>query len=111
MPFFFIAPIWLLCVRRPCDAHFEPAPLSASYLILCSTFGLIVSFLVSTASLLLLAKLMAIMGSDGSIGGIVTILGYLVGIVAGAAAGIVVGANDRPPIESLGRTEYPNLTH
>lgn len=93
MPFFFIAPIWLLCVIVGLLMLISSRlRFLASYLILGSTFGLFVSFLVSTATLLLLAKLMAIMGSDGSLGGIVSILGYLVGIVAGAAVGIVVGA-------------------
>jgi len=64
----------------------------AAYVILGSTFGLIVSFLISTATLLLRAKLMAGLGFNGSLGGIVSILGYLSGIVAGGAVGIVVGA-------------------
>ena len=93
MPFFFIAPIWLLCVTAGLLMLLSSRlRFLASYVILGSTFGLIVSFLISTATLLLLAKLMAGLESDGSLGGIVSILGYLSGIVAGGAVGIVVGA-------------------
>ena len=90
MPFFFIAPIWLLCVIAGLltliSRRFR---FLASYLILGSTFGFIISILASTASLLIVGKLTSLLGS--SAGAIVVILGFLVGMVGGGVAGILVG--------------------
>ena len=92
MPFFFIAPLWLLCVMigllTLASSRYR---FLASYLILGSTFGLVASFALSTVALLLAAKLLAAVLYDGSLAGIVTILGYLVWLVAGALVGIVAG--------------------
>jgi hypothetical protein len=71
MPFFFIAPIWVLCVLigLACLASTR-LRFIASYLILGSTFGLLASFALSTAPLLLVPKALTLIRYEGSLGGI-----------------------------------------
>jgi hypothetical protein len=92
MPFFFLAPIWLLCVLiglvTLASGRFR---FLASYLILGSTFGLVASFVLSTVALLLVPRFLAMIRYDGSLGGIVVVVGYVVGLVAGGFVGIVGG--------------------
>lgn len=92
MPFFFIAPIWLLCVLIGL-ASLASSRLRflASYLILGSTFGLLASFVLSTVPLLLVPKALAMVRYEGSIGGILIVVGYVTGLLTGGLAGIAGG--------------------
>ena len=92
MPFFFIVPIWLLCVVMGLlTLVVRRFRFLASYLILGSTLGLIVSAVLSIVLALLLGKVMVMVEYQGSLGGIVILLGYLAGLVAGGLAGMMAG--------------------
>jgi len=92
MPFFFIAPIWLLCVIVGLLMTISGRlRFLASYLILGSTFGLLASLVVSSAVLVLFGRFEAMTETLGSLGGIAAILGYVAGIAVGGVAGIVGG--------------------
>ena len=93
MPFFFIAPIWLLCVIVGLLMTISSRlRFLASYFILGSTLGFLVSLVVSTAVLVLFGRFEAMTETLGSLGGIAAIFGYVAGIVVGGVAGIVGGA-------------------
>ena len=98
MPFFILIPIWLLCVVIGL-AMLASRQLRflASYVILGSTFGLLVSFVLSTTALLLFAWLAPRighhrLGAIGSLLGYIGLLGYIIGLVGGGFIGTAVGA-------------------
>ena len=84
----------LVVVRadRAGDARLGSFRFLASYLILGSTFGLVASFVLSTGALLVVPRSLAIIRYEGSLGGTVVVVGYMVGLVAGGVVGIVGGA-------------------
>jgi hypothetical protein len=91
MLFFFIVPLWLLCVVLGVGLLFSRRwRYSSSYLILVSTLGLIGSFVLSTAILFLGPKTFTGTGIDNGLvffGGIVLIGLYIAGIAIGAVLG------------------------
>lgn len=83
MPFFFLAPIWLLLLivgfALLISARFR---FLSAYLILGSTIGFIASLILSTVLLLLMLRAGA---------PLLTVLVYLVSIGVGAVFGVFVG--------------------
>jgi hypothetical protein len=90
LPFFFIAPVWLLLVIAGvlvCIS--KKLRFLASYLILGSTLGLIASLAFSFGTSVLLAK---ILGSEaGSVGGLIIVLGFVTGMLGGGVIGVLAG--------------------
>ena len=87
MPFFFIVPIWLLFVVAGILSSFSSRlRFLAAYLVLGATIGLIFSFLLSLALLMLGARLLG-----GTSAAWISLLAYLFGILAGGVIGIVAG--------------------
>src|SRR5215469_16923431 len=87
MPCFFIVPICVLSVIAGLFLPLSPQlRFLSSYLVLCSIFGLLFSFLLSLAFLVLAARLFG-----GTPVAWIALLAYLVGIFAGGAVGIVFG--------------------
>jgi hypothetical protein len=85
MPFFFILPIWFLCLIAGLGMMFSVRfRYLSTYLILSSTLGLVLSFLLSTAVLVLLPKV----DLPSNVSGIVFILGCLAAMGAGGVLGI-----------------------
>ena len=94
MPFFFITPIWLVViVVGICLFISRSFRYLSSYLILASTFGLITSFVISTAVLFLVPRAFTALGlnSPGFLGVIALLGGYLGGIGVGGIVGIIAG--------------------
>lgn len=88
MPFFFIAPIWILVVVAGIGIFFSKRlRFLSSYLLLCSTLGLIVSFMLSLGLLMLTGKLLAEHLSYGWL----ALVAYFVGIPIGGIAGALLG--------------------
>ncbi len=87
MPFFFLIPLWALCVMAGLALLFSGRlRFVGIYIMFAATGGLLGSFLLSTALLLLSAKLfggtrVAWLALAAYLGGIV--LGGLVGVLAG----------------------------
>jgi len=109
MPFFLIAPIWLLCA--PIGLAMLASPrvrFLASYLILGSTFAFVAALALSTLALILLPRFMTMIGCHGSLGGIVVILCYLAGIVAGALVGVALGGWTAYRVNRLAGLSRPN---
>src|SRR4029450_1297455 len=95
MPFIFIVPVWILCIAIGFGMLlFTHLRHLCAYLIAGSTFGLIVSFLLSTAVLLIFPRFDDSIGlhDAGLLGGVVLIGGYIAGIAIGGALGLVAGA-------------------
>jgi hypothetical protein len=94
MPFFFIAPIWLVIVIVGIFLFISRSLRHlSSYLILASTFGLITSLVISTAILFLVPLAFAVLGlnSPGVLGVIALSGAYLGGIGIGGIIGIISG--------------------
>jgi hypothetical protein len=84
MPFFFILPLWLVCLLLGIVLLFLPKlRFLSAHILLGSTIGLLLSFGLSTLALILLAKT--------AVSGWVVLIGYLAGIGFGGAIGIAVG--------------------
>ena len=87
MPFFFIVPLWLLCLVAGGVLLFSKRLRVLSlYLVMGSTGGVIVSFLLSLGVLLLAGKFLG-----GTRFAWVALIGYLIGIVGGGTIGILGG--------------------
>jgi len=88
MPFFFIVPLWILSVLAGVTLLFSKRLRFLSmYLLLSSTGGLLLSFLVSLAFLFVAGKLVG-----GTSMAWLALLAYLAGILLGGALGIIGGA-------------------
>jgi hypothetical protein len=89
MPFFFIVPIWLLCVVIGVVlCFFKRSRFLSLYLVLSSTGSAIVSLALSTFVLWTAPKLFA---KEHTWEGLVLIAAYLGSIVLGAVVGAIVG--------------------
>lgn len=88
MPFFFIVPLWFLCVLTGCVLlFFAQLRRIGQFVIAVPTGATGISFLLSTAALFLLPRIMP--QPAGPWYGIFTVSVYLVGIVAGGLIGAV----------------------
>jgi hypothetical protein len=89
MPFFFILPIWLLCVVVGLAlCFFKQFRFLSSYLVLSSTGGLILSFALSTFLLWLGPRFLS---NASGWAGLILIAAYLAGIAIGGFVGIIAG--------------------
>ena len=87
MPFFFIAPLWLLSVVAGILFLFSSRlRFLSAYMVLGATLGLLCAFLLSLAFLMVGAKLLG-----GTSVAWISLLAYLFGIGAGGVIGIVAG--------------------
>ena len=87
MPFFFIVPVWMLVVMVGVALLFSRRlRFLSSYLLLSSTLGLLLSFLMSLALLLIAGKVFG----NTSVAWI-ALLAYLAGMFVGGLIGIVAG--------------------
>jgi hypothetical protein len=87
MPFFFIVPVWMLVVFVSVPLlFFRRLRFLSSYLVLSSTLGLLLSFLISLAFLLIAGKVFG----NTSVAWI-AILAYLAGMLVGGVLGFVAG--------------------
>jgi hypothetical protein len=87
MPFFFIVPIWVLCVAAGILCLFSSRlRFLSSYLVLGATLGLLSAFLLSLALLMLGARLLG-----GTSVAWLALLAYLLGIIVGGVIGAVAG--------------------
>ena len=87
MPFFFIVPLWILCVLTGVILlFFKRFRFLSMYLLLSSTGGLLASFLLSLALLFLTAKFVG-----GTSVAWLALFAYLAGILLGGAVGIIAG--------------------
>lgn len=87
MPFFFLLPLWMLVVVASIGMLFTRRYNSlALYLLFSSTGGLLLSFVASSAVLLIGPTLVA-----GTRFGWLVLLGYGTGIVFGGFLGILAG--------------------
>jgi hypothetical protein len=88
MPYFFIAPFWLLCIVAGVVLLFLPRlRFLSAYFLLGSTAGLLCSVALSTALLVLLPKILP----SAPASGYVLLAGYLGGIGVGGLIGIGLG--------------------
>ena len=89
MPFFFIVPIWLLCVAIGLAlCFFRQFRFLSSYLVLSSTSGLILSLALSTFLLWIGPRFLS---NASGWTGLILIAAYLAGIVIGGLVGIIAG--------------------
>jgi hypothetical protein len=88
MPFFFIVPVWILCLvvggTMFCSARLRSLSL---YLLFTSTGFTVFSFLCSTLVLVAAGKWPGLFWHSG----LVTLVGYVGALLAGGAVGIAVG--------------------
>ncbi len=88
MPFFFIVPLWILCILAGVILlFFKRFRFLSMYVLLSSTGGLLASFLLSLALLFVAAKFVG-----GTPVAWIALLAYLAGIFLGGAVGIIAGA-------------------
>jgi hypothetical protein len=88
MPFFFIVPLWIVCIVAGVAFLFSARFRFLSiYILLGSTAGLFLSFLLSLLFLFVAAKLVG-----GTPVAWIALLAYLAGIPIGGAVGIIGGA-------------------
>jgi len=89
MPFFFIVPIWLLCVVVGLAlCFFRQFRFLSSYVVLSSTGALILSFALSSFWLWFGPRLLS---NASGWAGLILIAAYLAGIAIGALVGIIAG--------------------
>ena len=93
VPYFLILPIWFLFVVVGFAMLLTTRSRHLStYVVLASTTGLIVSFILSTAILLAFPLLSEAIGlKSGFLGPLIFLGGYLGGIAIGGAAGVIAG--------------------
>jgi len=88
MPFFFLLPLWGFCVLAGIALlFFARVRFLGTYVLLGSTFGLLISFLLSVALLFFFAKVLA-----GTKLAWLAAVAYLAGIPLGGMIGIAGGA-------------------
>jgi hypothetical protein len=88
MPFFLILPLWLLClVIGGVLCIFKRVRFLSLYVILCSTGGTLVSFILSTLVLVVMPRLLPNMAGSG----LLVVGMYLLGIGFGGLIGVTAG--------------------
>ena len=89
MPFFFIVPIWFLCVITGVTlCFFKRSRFLSPYLVLSSTGGAILSLVLSTFLLWLAPKLFS---NELRWGGLILIAAYLLSLAVGGVIGVAAG--------------------
>lgn len=96
MPFFFIAPLWFVFVVAGIGfCFFRRTRFLSTYIIICSTSGLIFSFISSLAALLPMALLLGHAGSSSDASRLAGLalagLGYVAGLAIGGLIGVAAG--------------------
>jgi hypothetical protein len=104
MPFFFIAPVWLLCVvAGVVTLFFRNMRRYGLFIIVASTSAMVLALALSTGVLLALVKIGDVTGIQGGYAKFVAIILYLISIPAGLFLGGVGGARllkkVLPPVE------------
>ena len=101
MPFFFMLPLWLVCVLLGITFLFFPRlRFLSAHILLGSTIGLLVSFGLSTLALILLPKT--------AVSGWIVLVGYLAGIAIGGAIGIAIGVLAAKKLNNLVASRKPS---
>jgi hypothetical protein len=89
MPFFFIVPVWLLCVLiGVLLCLFKRSRFLSLYLVLSSTGGTIVSLTLSTFLLWIAPKLFS---KEHTWDGVILVAAYLASIAVGGVVGTAAG--------------------
>jgi len=89
MPFFFIVPVWFLCVITGVMlCFFKRSRFLSLYLVLSSTGGAILSLVLSTFLLWLAPKLVS---NEPRWGGPILIAAYLLSLAVGGVIGVAAG--------------------
>lgn len=92
MPYFFIAPLWILCVLIGLILlTSKRLRFLATYLILGSTLGFVLSLAISSLFLMLVVSRPAVMEAFGTWAGVVALAVYAIAILVGGAAGTGLG--------------------
>jgi hypothetical protein len=91
MPYFLILPVWLLILLIAGGLAFMKSTRRlAAYIAVCSTSGVLVSIVLSTLALILVAKL-PWSASGSTAGGIAFLASYIGGIALGGVLGVALG--------------------
>jgi hypothetical protein len=87
MPFFFLLPLWALClICGAVLAFFPRSRFLSTYVLLASTFAILLAFLLSTAVLLLAGRVVG--GTDFAW---LALIAYVAAIGVGGIGGAIAG--------------------